>query len=266
LDEPTSIRKEIEMRSFKVLAAAVVALGLVAVAPAAAGPPAHIAGGDAGALLYPSIVNVRLVRTEAALARAVEFVDTAQADKAVAQLSIARTQLRKAWTGAKYVIDTAPPPVAADGAVGRSSGGAIPGASPYADQYATGLAVLSLQHDVAATAFGLIEGANTALLSGLSTSIFAALNERDTAIAYFHSKDTPAPAGAARADGAPIAAGWGSVMPQATPLLDDELQQINGMQKGTVSLGVGRVLRAAELQDLKTQRTLTQFWPPVPAG
>ena len=251
------------MRSLKVLAAAVAAIGLVAAAPAAAGPPAHIAGGDAGPLLYPSIVNVRLVRTEAALERAVEFVDTAQVDKAVAQLSVARIQLRKAWTGAKYVIDTAPPPVAADGAVGRSSGGAIPGASPYADQYATGLAVISLQHDVAATAFGLIEGANTALLSSLSTTIFAALNGRDTAIAYFHSKDTPA--GPARANGTPIVAGWGSVMPQAIPLLGDELQQINGIQKGTISLGVGRVLRAAELQDLKTQQTLNQFWPPAPA-
>jgi hypothetical protein len=254
------------MRSFKVLATAVAAIGLVAAAPAAAGPPAHIAGGDAGPLLYPSIVNVRLVRTEAALGRAVEFVDTAQAVQAVAQLSVARTQLRRAWIGAKYVIDNAPPPVAADGAVGRSSGAPIAGASPYADQYATALAVLSLQHDVAATAFGLIEGANTALLASLSTTIFTALNGRDTAIAYFHSKDTTAPAGAARTTGAPIAAGWGSVMPQAAPLLDDELQQINGMQTGTISLGVGRVLRAAELQDLKTQRTITQFWPPAPAG
>jgi hypothetical protein len=253
------------MRSFKALAAAVVALGLVTVAPAAAGVPAHIAGGDAGPLLYPSIVNVRLVRTEAALERAVEFVDTAQVDKAVAQLSVARIQLRKAWTGAKYVIDTAPPPVAADGAVGRSSGGAIPGASPYADQYATGLAVISLQHDVAATSFGLIESANTALLSSLSTTIFTALNGRDAAIAYFHSKDTPAPASTARANGTPVVAGWGSVMPQAIPLLADELQQINGMQKGTVSLGVGRVLRAGELQDLKTQQTLNRFWPPAPA-
>jgi hypothetical protein len=253
------------MRSFKVLAAAVAVTGLVAAAPAAAGPPAHIAGGDAGPLLYPSIVNVRLVRTEAALERAVEFVDTAQVDKAVAQLSVARIQLRKAWTGAKYVIDTAPPPVAADGAVGRSSGGAIPGASPYADQYSTGLAVISLQHDVAATAFGLIEGANTALLSSLSTTIFTALNGRDTAIAYFHSKDTPAPASTARASGTPVVAGWGSVMPQTIPLLGDELQQINGMQKATLSLGVGRVLRAVELQDLKTEQTLTQFWPPAPA-
>src|SRR5437867_13200238 len=133
------------MRSFKVLAAVAVA-GLVSAGAAAASVPAHIAGGDAGPPLYPSIVDVRLVRTEAALQRAVEFVDTAQADKAIAQLTIARAQMRKAWTGEKYVIDTAPPPAAPADAVGRAAGGAIPGASPYADQYTTGVGVLSLQH------------------------------------------------------------------------------------------------------------------------
>jgi hypothetical protein len=253
------------MRILKVLTVAALALSVVAGAQAASGPPAHVAGGDAGPLLYPSIVNVRLVRTEAALERAVEFVDTAQADKAVAQLSIARTQLRKAWAGAKYVIDTAPPPVAGDGAVGRSSGGAIPGASPYADQYATAIAVISLQHDVAATAIGLTDAAKTALLSSLSTTIFTALNGRDAAIAYIHSKDTPPPAGDARAGGAPIAAGWGSVMPQATAQIDDEIQQIDGTLKGTLSAGAARVLRAAELQDTKSERTLNQYWPPAPA-
>jgi hypothetical protein len=254
------------MRSFKVLGAAAAVLGLLATASASAGVPAHVAGGDAGPPMYPSIVNVRLVRTQAALERAVEYVDTAQADKAVAQLLIARTQLRKAWTGAKYVIDTAPPPVAGDGAVGRSSGAPV-GGSPYADQYATAFAVVSLQHDVAATAIGLADGAKTALLSSLSTTIFTALNARDAAIAYVHSKDTPpAPARNARASGAPIAAGWGSVMPGATFQLDDEMQQIDGLLKGTVSTGAGKVYKAAELQDTKTERTINQYWPPAPAG
>jgi hypothetical protein len=248
------------MRSFKVLGPLALVLGLITAAPAAA-------GGDAGAPLYPSIVNVRMVRTEAALQRAVEYVDTAQADKAIAQLTIARTQLRKAWTAEKYVIDTAPPPVAGAGSVGRAAGGAIPGASPYADQYTTGLGVLSLQHDVASTAIGLSDGANSALLAALSTTIFAALNGRDTAIAYFHSKDTPAaPAGAARASGTPVVAGWGSVMPQATPLLDDEIQQVEGTLKAGVSAGAGKVLQAADAQDIKTQRNINRLWPPAPAG
>ena len=186
------------MLSFKVLAAVAVA-GLVSAGAAAASVPAHIAGGDAGPPLYPSIVNVRLVRTEAALQRAVEYVDTAQADKAIAQLTLARTQMRKAWTGAKYVIDTAPPPVAGSGAFGRASGNPV-GASPYADQYTTAGGVLSLQHDVATTAIGLLDSASGTLQASLSSTIFAALNTRDTAIAYIHTKDVPAaPAGLARA-------------------------------------------------------------------
>jgi hypothetical protein len=56
-----------------------------------------------------------------------------------------------------------------------------------------------------------------------------------------------------------------SVMPQATSLLDDEIQQLEGTLKAGVSTGSARVLRAAELQEVKTQRTLNQFWPPAPA-
>jgi hypothetical protein len=249
------------MRKFKVLGPLALLLGLITAAPAAA-------GGDAGPPLYPSVVNVRLVRTEAALDRAVEFVDTAQTDKALAQLSIARVQLRKAWTGAKYIIDNAPPPVAGDGAVGRASGAPV-GGSPYADQYATAFAVISLQHEVAATSAGLIDVASGTLLSSLSTTIFAALNGRDAAIAYIHSKDTPPPPVAGdgavgRASGAPIAAGWGSVMSKAIFQLDDEIQQIEVALGGKVSTGVARVLRAAEFQDTKTERTVNTYWPPVP--
>ena len=99
------------MRLFKLVATLAVVIGLVTVASAAGsggGPPAHIAGGDAGPLLYPSLVNVRLVRGEAALQRAVEYADEGQADKAVASLANARLHVRKAWAGAKYLIDNAP--------------------------------------------------------------------------------------------------------------------------------------------------------------
>jgi hypothetical protein len=258
------------MRSFKLVATLVVALGLVTAASAAGsgGPPAHAAGGDAGPLLYPSLVNVRLVRGEAALQRAVEYADDGQADKAVAALANARLHVRKAWTGAKYLIDHAPAaPPAGDGRVGRVSGGAV-GGSPYASIYDTALAVLSLQHDAASTSFGLIDSAKGTLLSSLSTTVFAALNGRDAAIAYIHSIAPPPAAGdgrVGRSSGAPVAAGWGSVMPQAAPQLDDEIQQLDGTLAGTLSSGASRVLKAAELQDVKTQKTLNQFWPPAPA-
>jgi hypothetical protein len=248
------------MRSFKVLGPLALVLGLITAGAA-------LAGGDAGPPVYPSAVNVRLVRTEAALERAVEYVDTAQPDKAVAQLSIARSQMRKAWTGAKFVIDNAPPPVAGDGAVGHASGAPV-GGSPYADQYATAFAVLSLQHDVVTTAAGLVDQAKSTLLSGLSTTIFAALNSRDSAIAYIKSKDVP-PAGAgrvARSSDAPVDP-WATAMANVPFQLDDELQQMDVVLASISSTsGAAKVLRAAELQDTKTERTVNQYWPPLPAG
>ena len=260
------------MRLFKLVATLAVVIGLVTVASAAGsggGPTAHIAGGDAGPLLYPSLVNVRLVRGEAALQRAVEYADEGQADKAVASLANARLHVRKAWAGAKYLIDNAPAaPPASDGSVGRMSGGAIPGASPYASIYDTAFAVLSLQHDAASTSMGLIDSAKGTLLSSLSTTIFTALNGRDAAIAYIHSKAPPPAAGdgrVGRSSGAPVAGGWATVMPKVSSQLDDEMQQIDGTLAGTVSSGATKVLKAAELQDVKSQKTLNQFWPPAPA-
>lgn len=249
------------MQAFKLFAAAVVVSGLVTVAPAAAAPPAHIAGSDAPTLL-PSIVNVRVVRVQAALERATEYVDTAQPDKAVAQLAVARTQLRKAWDGAKYVIQTAPPPVADSGAVGRASGAPV-GGSPYADQFYTGYAVTSLQHDVASAAISLADGAQGTLLSSLSTTIFSALNGRDAAIAYIHSKDT-APAPARKSDA--VLSPWAAAMAPESSLLDDELQQIRGTLQANKSTGLGKVLKAAEAQDTKTRTNVNKFWPPAPAG
>jgi hypothetical protein len=260
-DALVAVKGEQSMRSFKALAAAAVAIGLVAAAPAAAGPPAHAAGSDAPTLL-PSIVNVRVVRVQAALERATEYVDTAQADKAVGQLLVARTQLRKAWEGAKYVVENAPP-VAAEGAVGHTSGAPV-GASPYADQYTTAYGVISLQHDVASAAFSLADGATGPLLASLSTTVFSALNSRDAAITYIHSKDT-APAGAARKSDA-VLSPWASAMAPATSLLDDELMQIDGTLQSNKSSGLRKVLNAAEAQDIKTQRTLNKYWPPAPAG
>jgi len=259
------------MRLFKLVATLAVVIGLVTVASAAGsggGPPAHIAGGDAGPLLFPSLVNVRLVRGEAALQRAVEYADEGQADKALASLANARLHVRKAWAGAKYLIDNAPAaPPASDGSVGRMSGAPV-GASPYASIYDTALAVLSLQHDAASTSMGLIDSAKGTLLSSLSTTIFTALNGRDAAIAYIHSKAPPPAAGdgrVGRSSGAPVAGGWGTAMPKVLPQLDDEMQQIDGTLAATISSGASKVLKAAELQDVKSQKTLNQFWPPAPA-
>ena len=101
----------------RVAAPAQVAATLAAAAAPAA-PVARAAGGDAARRVYPSVVNVRLVRTQQLLAGRDEAQDRATrrrgqgADRAPANL-------RKAWAAAKYVIDNAPPPVAGDD-VGRA--------------------------------------------------------------------------------------------------------------------------------------------------
>ena len=89
----------------KSLAVLALVVGLVATSAATAAPPARVAGGDAGPLLYPSIVNVRLVQAQNAINRALDYQGDAELDKAAAALKNARSAMAKAWLGATYVID-----------------------------------------------------------------------------------------------------------------------------------------------------------------
>ena len=274
------------MPSLKVvvpLGLAAVLVGLVAVAPAATssgsdsmptayrGPVATVSGGDAGPLVFPSIVNVRLVRAEAALARATTLVDRGQASKAVVDLKAARTNMAKAWVAAKYVIKTTPPPVATDGAVAHSSGGAPAGPS-YASPEDTAFAVFSLEHDVVTTSLGLLDAGDATLNRALPATVTAAAITRDAAIAYIHSIPAPPVAGAggerASASGAPVASGWGTTMPNLIPLLDDEIQAIKGTRSmnPTFSTGIRTFLTTVRVQDQATEAAINKFWPPVPAG
>jgi hypothetical protein len=236
------------------------------------------AGGDPGPPLYPSLVNVQLVRAQKLLDKAAEYQDEGDSAKAVATLTATRSHLRKAWVAAKYIIDNAPPPVAGGSSLktkaavkrprvnARVSGGAIPGASPYADQYTTALGVLDLDHQVAVTAMGMLDTAAEPLLTAVSTTLFAALTARDDSIAYIHSVDTPT-ASSSTVRGAPIAGGWATTMPGVAPIVDDELTQVDGL-RATVNLSTGRkrILDAVELQDVKTGRNIAKYWPPVVGG
>jgi hypothetical protein len=282
------------MASSRILAALAAAVALTAAAPslAQAEPSAHAAGGAAGALTYPSLVDERLVRVQSALDRATVSADDHQPDQAASTLMSARANIRKAWTAAQYIIDNAPPPVATDsafhaqaftrsgrlkihrlpaGAHARAAGDAAGG---VASIYDTAFAVLSLQHRMATIATGLIDTAHSTLLSSLSTTVFTALNGRDTAIAYIHSIDTPLPPPEtdsvvvrAHAAGAPVVAGWASVMPGLIPMLDDELQQQNGtLADTTLRAGTRKVLTDAVAQDTATEATVNQLWPPAPVG
>jgi len=280
----------------------VTAAGAASSASSGGGPAiAHVAGGDVTTPLYPAIVNVRLVRAQSLLQQAAKYEDLGDYPNAVIALTAARSNMTKAWTGAQYVIQTAPPPpppagrptvvrkakakkagvhrtrpVARKARVrsvrvvrARVSGGAIPGASPYADQYTTAAAVLSLQHAVATTAMGMIDNASEPLLTAVSKNLFAALNARDAAVAYIHSLPVPPPPAdrptRARASGGAIVGTWDTTMRAVIPDLDDEMQQIDGVQ-ATIKLSPGRarILGLAELQDLKTERAINTYWPPPP--
>src|SRR5215207_7582923 len=147
------------------------AVGLIAAAPAASqaapsagAPVAHAAGGDAAPPILPGLVNTRLVRTQMALDRAVDYADDGDTAKAVSALYASRLQVKLAWRGAKYQIQHAPPPVVGDDKSAqqvrvqirllkrqitsqargraRTSGGAV-GGSAIADQYTTAGAVLA---------------------------------------------------------------------------------------------------------------------------
>lgn len=137
--------------------------------------------------------------------------------------------------------------------------------------------MLGFQHDVATTALGLIDGAKGSLLGAVNTTIFAALNRRDQAIAYIHEVAPPAPpveAGSLRSQrqdavhksGAPVTTTFDTIMPGLIPQLDDELQQIEAQQDGGAVVPTGKkILNDAELQLTRTERTVNQFWPPLPA-
>jgi hypothetical protein len=187
----------------------------------------------------------------------------------VSSLYTARLQVKLAWRAAKYVVQHAPPPVVGgDDLRARVSGGA-PAGGTVADQYATTGAVLDLQHSVAQTAIGMIDSAHGTLRDSLSKTIFTALDQRDTAIAYIHSVDIPPPPAGddliARASGGAVAGSWGTVMPAVGDAAGDEVNQIDGALDLSTTMGAGvrGVLLDAELQIVKTQRTITQFWPPV---
>lgn len=253
---------------------AALAVGVVALLPAAAvaapsgkgkahHPRAKSAGGDVPPTL-PSIVRVRIDRGTASLARAADYVDRSMPDKAVASLLNARRNMYAAWTGARYFIEHAPPPPATDARVhhrkARASGAPVGAGTVYADPNTTALAVLGYQHTVATSAFGLLDGAKGVLRDSVSTTMFAALNRRDSSIAYIHGLPPADP------DTADPTTTFDTLMPGIIPDINDEMIQIEGLVSGgAVTSGEKRILNQADFQVFRTEQTVNAFWPPVPA-
>jgi hypothetical protein len=291
------------MLSLRALGALAAAAALSVAVPASSlaantsGAHAHAAGGGETTLVYPSLVNTRLVRAQAALDRAAKYSDQGLPEKAIADLTAARNNLSKAWSGAKYVIQTTPAPPAEEASVfhhgafmksGRlriykknphaksvkkktagkggqrvhKAGGAV-GPTP-ATPYDTAFAVLSLQHYAATTTVGLIDESTGTSLLAVRSTLARSLNDRDAAIAFIHSVDTKPPAEEEEGE-EEEAASWSTTMPNAIPQLNDEIQQAKGtLAEPNLTGAETSILQGAQYRDLKTARTLNLYWPPPP--
>jgi hypothetical protein len=283
------------MPSLRALGRLAVAAGLLAVAlpaPALAANGhvhAHAAGGEETVLVYPSLVNARLVRAQAALERAAKHSDEAQPAKAIIDLTAARENLSKAWSGAKYVIAHAPAPPAEEASaihrgafmksgrlriykgkhhrkglrtVHKAEAAVAP--TP-ATIYDTAFAVLSLEHYAATTTVGLTDGSFGTNLLAVRSTLSRSLNERDAAIAFIHSIDVTPPGEEEEEEGEEEEVGWAATMPNAIPQLEDEIQQAEGtLAEPNLTGEQTSILKGAEYRDLKTDRTLNAFWPPKP--
>jgi hypothetical protein len=267
------------MRSLRQVVPLALAAGVVALAPAAADakatPRAHASGGDVVTPTYPSIVQVRVNRTERALDRATRKIENGKIDKAATTFKVVRRQLAAAWRGAKYVIRTTPPPPATEDRVrphARKSGGAPVGPT-LASPADTAMLVLTTMHDVAVNVTQLIDGSHGTGLNALSRTLNFTDDRRDGALNYILSVAPPAPATedvwrpkARKSGGAPVATTFDTVMPNLIPQFDDELQGIEGLKVDATDLTAGgrRVLTAAGAQVERSKAFVNTHWPPVP--
>lgn len=269
------------MRSLRVAVPLAVAASLVAVSPAAAADAkapakAQASGGDVVALTYPSLVQVRIGRTERALERATRKIENNKPVEAATTLKVVRRQLSAAWRGAKYVVRTAPPPVPEEdlASVRARKADDPPAAGSYASPPETAFRVLTLQHDVASAMVSLIDGSHGTGLNALSTTLNQVNDRRDQALQYILSVEPPVPPEEdlasvhARAsqeeDAAPT---FATVMPPYGSQLDDELQAIGGTMADATDLTAGgrRLLSAASAQVGKTKSFVSTNWPLLPA-
>jgi hypothetical protein len=273
------------MQPVKAVLPLALALGLVTAGTAAASTgaagkhssrhSAHAAGGDVPPVL-PSIVRVNVNRAEKALNHANGYVDKDMPAKAIISLKNARRNMYAAWKGAVYVYQTTPPP-ADDASVhtrakAHKSGGAVTG-TVYADPVTTVVAVLGLQHDVATAGIGMTDGAKGTLLGAVNTTIFAALDRRDTAIQWIQQNQPPVAADArvhaslhAHAAGTAVVADFPTLMPGVAGDVSDEIQEIQGETANGAVVPTGKkILRDALVQDVLTENTINTLWPPVPA-
>jgi hypothetical protein len=268
------------------------ALSLAVALPAGAeakagGPVANAAGGDAPPLT-PSIVGVPLGRADKALDNAADAIDSGNGAQAAGPLRASRRYMIRAYRGARYLIQNAPPPPAEEASTarkfkrlarrairashrGRTTGGWISAqasqddaAGPvFADLPTAVFSVFTGQYDTATTATGMLPDVKGALLNRVRTSLNTAIVLRNRLVKVVAAASPPAPE-EARAAQDEEAATFDTVMPGVGILLGDEIQQMTATRQDTNVPAASRAVLADALQADNTILTrVNTLWPPV---
>ena len=262
----------------------------VSVASAQASPVANAAGGDAPPL-NPSIVNVPILRLDAALGNAADAIDAGNGAQAAGPLRASRRNLIRSYRGAKVLIANMPPPDAEEAKVGsrafirlarrfvrasrrgHASGLIRAQASDdvvgpvFADTPTAVFNVFTSQYQAATTAAGMAADTKGTLLNRVKTTLNTAIVLRNRLVKIVVAAAPPAPeearvrAHASQEEGVTT---FDMVMPGLAVLLGDELQQLQALSADTTLPAASRTaLSAAITADNQILTRVNTFWPPV---
>jgi hypothetical protein len=272
----------------------VVLMAAVALAVSAAGaqasPVANAAGGDAPPL-NPSVVNVPILRTDAALQNAADAIDAGNGAQAVGPLRASRRNLIRSYRGAKVLIANMPPPDAEEARVGsrtfirlarrfirasrrgHASGWIRAQASDdvvgpvFADTPTAVFNVFTSQYQAATTAAGLAADTKGTLLNRVKTTLNTAIVLRNRLVKIVVAAAPPAPeearvrAHASQEEGVTT---FDMVMPGLAVLLGDELQQLQALRSDTTLPAASRsALTDAIAADNQILTRVNTYWPPA---
>src|SRR3954465_10348206 len=257
-------------------------------------PAAAAQAGSGPPPVDPAIVGVPIPRTAAALSNAADAIDAGTGAQAAGPLTASRRYLLRSYSGAKYLIANAPPPVAADASANpqkfrslarsfiraarrgdqrgwitaHASGGA--GAGPaFADAPTGVFDVFPSQYSAATAAAGMSPDTKGDLLAKVKTTLNTAIVLRNRLVKVVHTAAPPAPAeaGSVHAHAAQAVAGeFDAVMPGLIVPLDGEIQQMPAAsQDANTPADVKSMLTAAISADNQIEALVNQLWPPAPA-
>jgi hypothetical protein len=262
----------------------------VSVSAAQASPVANAAGGDAPPL-NPSVVNIPILRTDAALGNAADAIDAGNGAQAAGPLRASRRNLIRSYRGAKVLIANMPPPEAEEAKLGsrmfirlarrfirasrrgHASGWIRAQASDdvvgpvFADTPTAVFNVFTSQYQAATTAAGLAADTKGTLLNRVKTTLNTAIVLRNRLVKIVVAAAPPAPEEArvrAQASQEEGVTTFDMVMPGLAVLLGDELQQLQALSAdATLPTASRSALSDAIAADNQILTRVNTYWPPA---